>query len=66
MSYMDRDNIINEGILDNILKALKKITAKGMLNLDPEYRKSYKKALKHAKDAQSAIDRINKRKAKKK
>ena len=65
MSYMDRDNILEEGLFDNILKGLKKLTVKGILKLHPGYRKEIKKGMEHAKKAQAIFADLNK-KAKKK
>jgi len=54
MSYMDRDNIIEEGLFDKIKNYFKdrkkydKLTR--ILMKDPEWKKAYKKAEKSADD----------------
>ena len=65
MSYMDRDNIINEGVFDNIIKGLKKLTVKGILKLHPGYRKEIKKGMKAAKEAEAIFAKLNKQVKKK-
>ena len=65
MSYMDRDNIINEGVFDNIIKGLKKLTVKGILKLHPGYRKEIKKGMEAAKEAQAIFAKLNKQVKKK-
>jgi hypothetical protein len=45
MSYMDRDNILEEGFLDKLGQKIKKLTVKGVAKLNPKYRRDYKKGL---------------------
>ena len=61
MSYMDRDNILEEGFLDKLGQKIKKLTVKGIAKLSPKYRRDYKKALKHAKEANDIFDDLLKR-----
>ena len=61
MSYMDRDNILEEGFLDKLGQKIKKLTVKGIAKLSPKYRRDYKEALKHAKKANDIFDDLLKR-----
>ena len=50
MSYMDRDNILEEGFLDKLGQKIKKLTVKGVAKLNPKYRRDYKKGLEQMLD----------------
>lgn len=65
MSYMNRNNIINEGFFDSILTNLKKLTHASILKLHPEYRKEIKKGMKAAKEAEDIFTKLNKQVKKK-
>ena len=56
MSYMDRDNILEEGFLDKLGQKIKKLTVKSVAKLNPKYRRDYKKGLEHAKKANDIMD----------
>ncbi len=64
MSYMDRDNIIEEGLFDKIKNYFKdrkkydKLTR--ILMKDPEWKKAYKKAEKSVDDYTKIVDKIAK------
>ena len=56
MSYMDRDNILEEGFLDKLGQKIKKLTVKGITKLSPKYRRDYKKGMEHIKKGNAIID----------
>lgn len=58
MSYMDRDNILEEGFLDKLGQKIKKLTVKGIAKLSPKYRRDYKKGMKYAQEASDIFDEI--------
>ena len=65
MSYMDRDNIINEGILDklkNLFKDKKKYNRVAkVLMKDPEYKKKHKELQKNLDDYEKSVDKLMKK-----
>ena len=56
MSYMDRDNILEEGFFTKLINKLKKSKPK-----NKEAEKHYKNAIKHAEKASKIIDDYNKK-----
>ena len=64
MSYMDRDNIIEEGLFDKIKNYLKdrkkydKLTR--IMMKDPKWKKAYKDAEKAVDDYTKIVDKIAK------
>ncbi len=65
MSYMDRDNIIEEGLFDklkNYFKDRKKYDRlTKILMKDPEWKKAYKDAEKAVDDYKNAMDKAMKK-----
>jgi len=65
MSYMDRDNIIEEGLFDkikNYFKDRKKYSRlTKILMKDPEWKKKYKAAEKAVDDYSDLMDKYSKR-----
>ena len=65
MSYMDRDNIIEEGLFDKIKNKFKdwkkydKLTR--ILMKDPKFKNAYKKAEKAIDDYSDLMDKYSKR-----
>ena len=59
MSYMDRKNILSEGIIDKLLMKVLKLDKKALKN--PKVKKAFDKAVKQNKDTSKFLDDLLKK-----
>ena len=59
MSYMDRKNILSEGIIDKLLMKILKLDKKALKN--PKVKKAFNNAIKQNKNISKSLDDLLKK-----